>query len=95
MDRTKKDCENVCLDGKNIRLNPGPLVHHVLDGDTDLAQSSGQLCDASGPVTDGHSELDQTTVGGQASLKTTAQEGGGDVAAAQENNDAKENNFSK
>ena len=79
------------LNGKDVALYPRSLVHHVLDGNTDLTQGPGQLGDAARTIADGDRELDQPAVGGQPAFQTTTQDGGVDVAAAQKNDNAKIN----
>ena len=63
-------------------------MHHVLDGDADVAKRLGQLGDAARPVAHSDGELDQAAVGGQASLQAAAQNGRVDVAAAKQDDHA-------
>ena len=63
-------------------------MNHILDGDAEVLEGTGQLSDTSRPVAHGHGELDQTSIGGMASLQAPAKHSRVDVAAAQKNDNA-------
>ena len=81
--------KKINLNGEDVAFDPSSFVHHVFDRNSDFAKSSGQLGDAARTVADGDRELDQATVGGQAAFEAAAKDGGVDVAAAQQDDDAK------
>ena len=68
-------------------------MHHVLDGDSDVAQRLSQLGDAAWPVADGDGELDQAAVSGQTSLQAAAKNCGVDVTAAKQDDHTVEGNI--
>jgi len=77
------------LNWKDVTLDPGPLVHQVLDGNAELSQGPSQFGDPTGPVADGDRELNQAAVGSQAAFQTATQYGCVDVASAKKNDDTK------
>lgn len=48
---------------ENVTVDPSPLVHDVLDGDSLGSHDFTQLSNAAGPVAHGHFELHQATLG--------------------------------
>ena len=91
-EREREDLRSAAyLNGEDVVLDPGPLVDHVLDGDSAVGQSLGQLGDSAGPIRHGDCELDEAAVGRQTSLQATAQDGGVDIAATQRNDHSKNN----
>mmetsp|Transcript_8809 Transcript_8809/g.18073 ORF Transcript_8809/g.18073 Transcript_8809/m.18073 type:complete len:489 (+) Transcript_8809:328-1794(+) len=71
----------------HARVQPGPLVHHVLDGRPVLVQQIRQPRDAPRAVGDGGDEPTQPVVGGEAPVEDPSEGGGVDVAPAERDHD--------